>query len=242
MVLPRVVPLDGLFGCALPVDPAGSPLRPGGIQLSGELLDGAGVRAGQLVVDIGCGEGASVALMQSRGLIAVGVEASAATLRQARARVPDAALVLARGDSLPFETASVDGVLSECCLSLMDDRAKALAEWYRVMRRGGRLMISDVYRRSDGAVQEAAGFDRSPFLSQAEIIAALAMAGFRVEAFTDCSSVLGPWVARFIFEYGSLEPLWGGACGLTSEAVRASVPGYYTLQAVKPLEWEGEVQ
>ena len=88
MVSPRVVPLDGLFGCALPVDPAGSPLRPGGIQLSGELLDGAGVRAGQLVVDIGCGEGASVALMQSRGLIAVGVEASAATLSPMKSMVP----------------------------------------------------------------------------------------------------------------------------------------------------------
>lgn len=231
---------EGLFGCALPPDSAGSPLRPGGIELTGELLDAAGYRPGSLVVDIGCGEGMSVDLMLKRGLIGIGVDTDAKALRAARARVPSAAFLLSGGDRLPLHAGSVDGVLSECSLSLMVDRGRALAEWFRVLRRGGILALSDVYRREPDVVQEAAGIDRSPFVTREHLQADIEAAGFVIRRFEDCPRVLKSWVARFIFEYGSLEPLWGGACGLTAEAVRAATPGYFFMVAVKPNEWEGE--
>ncbi|MGQ9369444.1 DVU_1556 family methyltransferase [Azospirillum sp. ST 5-10] len=221
---------SGLYGSGLVTDAAGEPLRPGGLALTGALLDRAGFAPGDRVVDVGCGQGASVALMGGRGLRAVGVDAADGPLAAARARgVP---VLRARGDALPLADGSVDGVLSECSLSVMADRGRALAEWARVLRAGGRLALGDVYgRRPDGA---AAAEGCAALAGRRALERAVAAAGLRVAGFEDRSEVLAGWVARFVFRYGSLDALWGGACGLTAEAARRAAPGYCLLVARKP--------
>lgn len=93
-----------------------------------------------------------------------------------------------------FAAASVDGILAECSLSTMPDRAAVLREWWRVLAEGGRLALSDVYRRAPGPDRPAAP---SPMVTWSRLAADLTEAGFEIEWFEDCSDVLKSWVARF---------------------------------------------
>ena len=136
--------------------------------------------------------------------------------------------VAADGARLPFAGGRLDGVLSECSLSAMTDQQQALAEWFRVLRRGGRLAVSDVYARA------AAASYTGQLKTQAALLHAAVSAGFHIEAFGDRSGVLKSWAAQFIFKYGSLDSLWGGAGGLDAGTARKAMPGYYLMIAVKP--------
>ncbi len=224
----------GLFGDGRVCGPDGAPLRPGGLELTEALLDRADFADGALVVDVGCGQGGSVATLLRRGLVGVGVDRARATIERARDRHSNAVFVLGEADALPFATAGVDGLLAECSLSTMPDRRRVLAEWFRVLRPGGRLAISDVYRRAGEAESEVWIGDFAPFATWRRIADDLTSVGFRVEWFEDRSEVLADWVARFVFANGSLEALWGGSCGLTAEAVRAARPGYYLAGPDRP--------
>lgn len=219
----------GAFGCGLARGPDGRPLRPGGPELTEGLLDLAGFAPGGLVVDVGCGQGAGVAALARRGFLGIGVDREPATLARARTRVADATFLLADAAELPFAAGAADGLLSECSLSAMADRRRVLTEWARVLRDGGRIALSDVYRRSEagGGVAERS----SPLRTRRQILDDFAEAGFVVERFEDRSDVLKAWVARFVFEYGSLDALAGGGCGLDVDAVRREAPGYCVLIA-----------
>jgi arsenite methyltransferase len=154
---------EGLFGCGTLRDGAGEPLRPGGLALTRELIDRAGFRAGETVADVGCGLGASTRLLRDRGVAAIGVDLLAPFDAGARGEAPP--LVVADAARLPFADDSLDGVLAECSLSLTADRALVLAEWRRALRRGGRLALSDVYRRDGGGAgtdRDARGAVRGP--------------------------------------------------------------------------------
>jgi ubiquinone/menaquinone biosynthesis C-methylase UbiE len=101
--------------------------------------------AGEVIVDLGCGPGGSLAALAARGVAAglVGLDLSASQLRQAADRVPGAWLV--RADltrSLPFASASIDAVLSHNVIELLPDPTVLLREVGRVVRPGGRVVLS----------------------------------------------------------------------------------------------------
>jgi SAM-dependent methyltransferase len=107
------------------------------------------VGPGHRVLDVGCGLGdVSTALAASvvPGGDVVGIDASRAMLDVARARVPDDRPVdFVTGDAaaLGFEDATFDAVRSERVLQWLDDPAVAIAEMVRVLRPGGRLVVTD---------------------------------------------------------------------------------------------------
>lgn len=221
----------GRYGDGLVCGPDGLPLRPGGPSLTETLLDLARFEPDALVVDVGCGQGTGVEALLRRAVQAIGVDNRPETLDRARRRLAEGAFLLAEATALPFTDASVDGILAECSLSTMPDRAAVLKEWWRVLVDGGRLALSDVYRRTPGP--DRLGAAPSPMVTWSRLARDLTEAGFVIEWFEDRSDVLKNWVARFVFEYGSLEALWGGECGLTAESVRQTAPGYFVLIADK---------
>ncbi len=102
------------------------------------------------VLDIGCGGGApTVQLARSRGSRVVGVSISAKDVERGRARAASAGLSdqvtfeMADALTLPFEDESFDHVISIECLSHIGDRVGALAEIRRVLRPGGRVVLTD---------------------------------------------------------------------------------------------------
>jgi SAM-dependent methyltransferase len=107
--------------------------------LAPQLAGLAGVRAGQRVVDIGCGPGALTAELVAR----LGPEAVAAVdpsepfVAAARARYPGVNVLQASAEQLPFADGSFDVALAQLVVHFMDDPVAGLAEMARVTRRGG---------------------------------------------------------------------------------------------------------
>ncbi|HZB29298.1 MAG TPA: class I SAM-dependent methyltransferase [Streptosporangiaceae bacterium] len=128
-----------------------------------EVLDGLELRGDERLLDLGCGRGA-VLLAAARHLPhgqAVGVDlwrvghqfgnSSAATLWNARAEGVADRVAVHAGDlrRLPYAEASFDLVVSSLTVHTIfgrAGRAKAIAEAYRVLRPGGRLVIADLAR------------------------------------------------------------------------------------------------
>jgi SAM-dependent methyltransferase len=211
---------QGLYGCGRLANCEGASLRPGGLALTEDLIDIAGFQLGERVLDVGCGLGASTRLLLSRGVAAIGVDIDVEAGPRA------APFVVADAARLPFGDESLDGVLAECVLSTLADRARALAEWSRVMKPGGRLALSDVYSRMDRGAGRIATRD--------EATESVSAAGFRLERFADRSEALKRWVAEFIFAYGSLEALCGAEGGAAGGALNRARPGYCLIVARKP--------
>lgn len=233
----------------------GEAWHPGGAALTQELLDLAGVRAGQRVLDAGCGRGASVHLLADRGCEAVGLDANPANARTAArgACGARAAFCAARATPLPFRDATFDAVVSECALCVFGDRAGFLGEAWRVLRPGGVLALADVTLEAPrGSFAGAAGFAAclGGAVPRAELVAAVEAAGLerarawdRSDALTDLWVRLGaavdlPRLAR------DAAPLlrrlgFGDAPALVrdvEEALGAGDLGYMLLVARRPVE------
>lgn len=112
-------------------------------------------RPGRLL-EVGCGTGLSLPLY-GEGQRVTGVDYSAEMLRKAEARVAEEGLdnveALLRMDAreLAFEDASFDQVAAMHVLSVVPEPKRVLAEITRVLRPGGRLVITNHFRREPGA-------------------------------------------------------------------------------------------
>ncbi|MFL5964778.1 MAG: class I SAM-dependent methyltransferase [Gaiellaceae bacterium] len=108
-------------------------------QLSPQLADLAGVRAGQRVLDVGCGPGALTAELVGRvGERAVSaVDPSEAFVAAAGARYPGVDVQRASAEDLPFEDDAFDVALAQLVVHFMTDPVAGLREMRRVTSSGG---------------------------------------------------------------------------------------------------------
>jgi SAM-dependent methyltransferase len=111
-------------------------------QVIDPLLDAAGVKPGQTVLDLCCGQGNVAAVLISRGCKVVGADFSPAMLELARRRLPDAIFMTADAQDLPFPDGTFDVVVSNVGICHVPDQPRALAEARRVLRRGGRFAMT----------------------------------------------------------------------------------------------------
>jgi ubiquinone/menaquinone biosynthesis C-methylase UbiE len=129
-----------------------------------EILDR--LRAGT-ALDAACGTGRYAAYLAGRGHRVLGVDGSAEMLDQARSRVPTGTFVRADLHRLPLADDAVDLVVSGLALVHVPALAPVLAEFARVLRPGGHLVISDVHHELvlRGSVVHAPGPAGEPGLS-----------------------------------------------------------------------------
>jgi SAM-dependent methyltransferase len=103
------------------------------------------------VLDIACGSGGpSLALVERSCCRLTGIDREAAAIAYATAEAEARGLAGSAGFAaldcsgrLPFADGAFDAVLCIDAINHLDDRFATLAEWARLLRRGGRLLFTD---------------------------------------------------------------------------------------------------
>jgi trans-aconitate methyltransferase len=105
--------------------------------LGAPVLELLAPRAGERVLDLGCGDGALTEKLVALGCEVVGVDSSAEQVRGARERGLDARVM--SGEALTFE-GEFDAVFSNAAMHWMRDHDAVLAGVRRALRPGGRFV------------------------------------------------------------------------------------------------------
>ncbi len=96
-------------------------------------------------LDAACGTGRHSAYLRALGHEVTGIDASAAMLGAARAKVPGARLLSGDLAAIPLAGGAVDLAVCALALTHLDDPAPALSELARVVRPGGSVILSDIH-------------------------------------------------------------------------------------------------
>jgi SAM-dependent methyltransferase len=120
-----------------------------------------------VALDAACGTGRFAEFLARRGHKVIGVDSSPDMLALARRRVPDGEFHVAELDRLPLPDDSADVIVCALALVHVPRLKPVLAEFARVLRPGGDLVISDVHHElvSRGSVITARGPGGEPCIA-----------------------------------------------------------------------------
>jgi SAM-dependent methyltransferase len=133
--------IEGEFGAALDVsrDPRGPD------QLYG-IVAGLGLPPGAVVLDVGCGEGRHAGQLRERfGFAVTGVDPVPRQLGLAKQAAAGVGFVAGSAGSLPVVDCSVDLVWCRDVLIHVPEPAAAYAEFWRVLKVGGRALVYQMF-------------------------------------------------------------------------------------------------
>jgi len=195
-------------------------------RLAAPLLDAAAVGRGSAVLDVATGPGHIAAAAARRGATVIGVDVAEGMLARAREAHPEVTFLRGDAEALPFDDGAFDAVVVGFLLLHLARPERAVAEFGRVLRPGGRVALTmwDFPDRSRflGVLLDAiaeAGAEPPPDLppgppifrfSDEEQLAGLLERFDEVEIQT----------VEFPLRFGSTDVLWRGLLGGT---VRLSV-------------------
>ncbi|MFP7762250.1 bifunctional demethylmenaquinone methyltransferase/2-methoxy-6-polyprenyl-1,4-benzoquinol methylase UbiE [Marisediminicola sp. LYQ134] len=100
-------------------------------------------KRGELVLDLAAGTGTSSVALAKTGAIVTAADFSPGMIQVGRTRHPEIEFVEADATALPFADASFDVVTISFGLRNVDQPKTALAEMFRVLKPGGRLVICE---------------------------------------------------------------------------------------------------
>ncbi|MBI3021626.1 MAG: class I SAM-dependent methyltransferase [Candidatus Omnitrophica bacterium] len=92
---------------------------------------------GRTLLDVACGEGHLVSYAHEAKLLPTGIDLSSEAIHRARARCPQAMLIVSAGEALPFRDASFDYVTNLGSLEHFRDMDRGLREMARVLAPDG---------------------------------------------------------------------------------------------------------
>ena len=192
--------------------------HPGGKDVTLKLLELAGLetgKAGKKIIDLGAGRGASVFLLKEKGFDVRGIDLINPVHPE------NLGNPVIKGDmrALTYSSGSFDAALAECSLSVCGDLSAALAECARVLKSGGKLLISDVYYQE--AVPETSMFPNAvtieDFKNQVQ------EHGFQVHFWEDISEVLKVYYLESVWQGGS------SFCQMEARSLNKLKLGYFMM-------------
>ena len=176
-------------------------LQPAGPGQLVDLVAGLALPAGAAVIDVGCGEGRhAIELGRRFGFAVTGVDPVPRQIELARAAAGQDGPVftVGRADHLPVPDAAVDLVWCRDVLVHVSDLREAFAEFGRVLRPGGRVLLYQMFGTSRLEAREAAWLwevmgvvpgSADPDRTEAAITAA----GLRIEQCIAVGTEWGEW-------------------------------------------------
>lgn len=210
-------------------------ISPGNFDPIKEAMDICAFPPGARILDAGCGEGDTLAFLErTYGVKGTGIDRSDELLRRGREKYPE--LDLRRGETelLDFSSFEFDGVVMECVLSLSSLQLESLHEAWCVLKKGGKLILTDLYiidpdpAEAARVRKEAEEARRAPhkegdcerernapseyclsgaFITES-LLEALHEVGFERLFWSDKTPALRAFAAEKVFEYGSLAAFW----------------------------------
>jgi ubiquinone/menaquinone biosynthesis C-methylase UbiE len=191
----------------------GGPLRPGGLDLTARLVNLCELPVGANILDVGCGTGGTIEDLHKKGILhAFGVDRSELLLQTGKYLRPTLPLTCGSSRSLPVASEIMDVVMAECSLSVFSDLEATLQEFWRVLRPGGKLALSDIYARNPGGLPAlqvlplSCGLRTS--LTQANLEELLKQCGFEIRVWEDHSQTLKYMAGQIILTHGSMNEYW----------------------------------
>ena len=162
------------------------------------LVDALQARAGERILDLGCGDGFLTRKIAESGASVVGVDSSPAMIAAAQGRGPDVPPLDVRtvsGESLPF-AGEFDAVFSNAALHWMTDQKAVVGGVYRALKPGGRFVAECGGQGNIAAIRvallavltargiAAAKVENNQFFNAEEYRALLESEGFVVQEIT----------------------------------------------------------
>lgn len=230
-------------------------VRPGKFDITDKAMEICALKKGAAVLDVGCGDGTAAEYLQEKyGYQMTGIDMNLAKISEGKERNSQLDLRMGDGEFLDdFPSFSFDCVMMECALSLINMPDEALHEAYCVLKKGGKLFISDLYLKKpdpkqvkaikieadrqakiphkegdcDDGKQRFVDFRFQGAFLKEPLIAYLEEIGYHVVAFEDRSADLDTYAAEMILQEGSLD-----SCVTCAKGQKGV--GYFMLVAEKP--------
>jgi arsenite methyltransferase len=239
----------------------GEALRPGGLELTARVAEIGGVTQNHAVLDIACGKGTTAVFLAGKyGCNVVGIDLSEKMVDLCRFKTGEATvrdrvdILLGDAEALPFRDGCFDLVIAECSFSLLPDKESAAGGIKRVLKPGGKLVMTDIILRGKVSKELRNQITFACCLAGAwhaeEYIGLLERLGFINPYLEDHSQELKQVAYQLGMTFGSIDNFTGslpdGPCrrkgetaSFTSieayeEYVRAGRPGYALLAVTRP--------
>jgi 2-polyprenyl-3-methyl-5-hydroxy-6-metoxy-1,4-benzoquinol methylase len=175
-------------------------LSPGGDNLIAAMVQRAELKRGETLLDIGCGDGETIAILSKQyGLTCTGIDQheTEEVESSSRAKRGNPACEVETAWDREWPEGPYDAVLFQCVLSTMDDLTGAVHAAAALLAPGGRLIVADLCGRK--------GVTPGGALNTDALDAICRSIGLVPVWWEDRTVDLGIFAAEVIFRYGSFD-------------------------------------